>query len=65
MQKFRLDYEGLRELKLSQESVFNFKVKRYADLFADTYLCVTLPNIFSPIYPFDCTSTTNDGVWVP
>tara|TARA_B100001059_G_C17839557_1_gene591111 strand:+ start:13396 stop:15039 length:1644 start_codon:yes stop_codon:yes gene_type:complete len=63
MQKFRLDYEGLRELKLSQESIFNFKVKRYADLFADTYLCVTLPNIYSPVYPFDCTGS--DGVWVP
>ena len=63
MQYFRLDYEGLRELKLSQESVFNFKVKRYADLFADTYLCLTLPNIYSPIYPFDCTGT--NGVWVP
>ena len=34
MQKFRLDYEGLRELKLTQDSIFNFKVKRYADLFA-------------------------------
>ena len=63
MQKFRLDYEGLRELKLTQESVFNFKVKRYADLFADTYLSVTLPNIYSPVYPFDCNDS--DGVWIP
>tara|TARA_B100001758_G_C18416996_1_gene621064 strand:+ start:17991 stop:19634 length:1644 start_codon:yes stop_codon:yes gene_type:complete len=63
MQKFRLDYEGLRELKLKQESVYNFKINRYADLLADTYLCVTLPNIYSPIYPFKCTDT--NGKWIP
>ena len=50
LQKFRLDYEGLRDLRLTTSSTFQFKVKRYADLLMDTYLCVTLPDIFSPIY---------------
>ena len=62
-QKFRLDYEGLRELKLNQESVFDFKIKRYGDLLSDTYLCLTLPNIYSPVFPFSCSGT--NGEWVP
>lgn len=50
LQKFRLDYEGSRDLRLTTSSVFQFKVKRYADLLMDTYLCITLPDIWSPIY---------------
>ena len=63
IQKFRLDYNGLRELQTTQESVFVFSVKRYADLFADIYLCVTLPDIYSPVYPF--SSSESNGQWVP
>ena len=37
MQKFRLDFEGARTLRLSEESIFTFKVKRYADLFDGKY----------------------------
>ena len=51
LQKFRLDYEGLRDLRLTTSSTFQFKIKRYADLLMDTYLCLTLPDIWSPIYP--------------
>ena len=50
LQKFRLDYEGMRDLRLTTSSTFQFKVQRYADLLMDTYLCVTLPDIWSPIY---------------
>ena len=63
IQKFRLDYYGLRELKTTQESVFTFSIKRYADLLADIYLSVTLPNIYSPVYPF--SSSESNGQWVP
>ena len=45
LQKFRLDYDGLRELRLSEDSTFKFKIKRYADLLMDTYLVINLPNI--------------------
>jgi len=51
LQKFRLDYEGSRDLRLTTDSVFKFKVKRYAELLMDTYLVVNLPDIWSPIYP--------------
>lgn len=50
-QNFRLDYEGTPTLNLTSESYFTFKVKRYADLLMDTYICITLPNIWSPIMP--------------
>ena len=50
-QNFRLDYEGTPTLNLTTESVFVFKVKRYADLLKDCYLSFTLPNIWSPIFP--------------
>lgn len=50
LQKFRLDYDGSRELKLTQPSVFTFKMKRYADLLMDTYLVVNLPDIWSPVW---------------
>ena len=50
LQKFRIDYDGLRELRPSEESTYNFKIPRYAELLMDTYLVVTLPDIWSPIY---------------
>lgn len=50
-QNFRLDHEGTPTLNLTNESTFTFKVKRYADLLMDSYICITLPNIWSPIMP--------------
>jgi len=50
MQKFRIDYDGLRELRLTEDSHFSFKIPRYADLLMDTYVCVRMPDIWSPIY---------------
>ena len=68
LQKFRLDFEGARTLRLSEESIFTFKVKRYADLLNDCYLSVELPNIWSPIMPPNTdqeSEATNSGVWAP
>jgi hypothetical protein len=50
LQKFRIDYDGLRELRLTEPSVFQFKIPRYADLLMDMYVSITLPDIWSPIY---------------
>jgi len=61
LQKFRLDYDGLRTLRLTENSNFSFRVLRYAELLMDTYLVVTLPTIWSPILPpVNC-----DGQWCP
>lgn len=51
LQRFRIDFEGAKQLRLSEQSTFTFKIPRYADLLWDTYLAVTLPNIWSPIFP--------------
>ena len=61
LQKFRLDFVGLRTLNMTDKTQLTFKVPRYGDLLMDTYLALTLPHIWSPIYP---PQTTND-VWVP
>lgn len=62
LQKFRIDYNGLRELRPSEDSTFTFKIPRYADLLMDTYIVVALPDIWSPVYsPCDATS----GRWAP
>jgi hypothetical protein len=62
LQKFRIDYEGARDLRLTETSTFTFKIPRYAELLMDTYLVVTLPDIWSPIYyPSDDTG----NFWSP
>ena len=69
LQKFRVDFEGAKTLRLNEESTFTFKVPRYADLLMDCYLSVELPNIWSPIMPpiEDSPDTlySNSGRWIP
>lgn len=61
LQKFRIDFDGQKALRMSEPSVFRFIVPRYAELLMDTYLVVDLPTIWSPIYPpQDCS-----GTWRP
>lgn len=68
-QNFRIDYDGTPQLSLTAESTFTFKIKRYADLLMDCYICVTLPNIWSPILPpqtyQNSDGTTTYSPWVP
>lgn len=71
LQKFRVDFEGNKTLRLTEESTFNFKVPRYADLLMDCYVSVNLPTIWSPIYPpredpiVAVPGTTFSGEWAP
>ena len=72
LQKFRVDYEGSKTLRLTDESYFTFKIPRYADLLMDTYLSVTLPNIWSGIFPprertleSDLAGQNDVGQWAP
>ena len=39
-----------KTLRLNNQTFLEFKVKRYADLLHDTYVVVSLPDIYSPIY---------------
>ena len=66
LQKFRIDYNGLRELRLTEDSTFSFKIPRYAELLMDTYLVVTLPDIWSPIYhPVVGVLNGTNNKWAP
>tara|TARA_B100001093_G_scaffold520433_1_gene615863 strand:- start:23 stop:1654 length:1632 start_codon:yes stop_codon:yes gene_type:complete len=47
LQRFRINYEGSRVLNFNTPTYLEFKIPRYAELLYDTYLCVTIPNIFS------------------
>lgn len=51
LQNFRLDFEGLRQLSLTSETTFTFKVRRYADLLCDMFFVIQMPAIYSPIAP--------------
>ena len=49
-QHFRIDFDGQRDLRLTEPSKFTFNMPRYGDLISDLFVAVTLPNIWSPIY---------------
>ena len=51
LQRFRLDFDGQRNLDWNTDTSFEFKIKRYAELMWDTYLVVNMPDIWSPLYP--------------
>lgn len=72
LQKFRVDFEGSKTLRLTEESNFTFKIPRYADLLMDCYISVALPNIWSPILPpqqptaeTDALGLANIAQWAP
>ena len=49
LQKFRIDYKGLRSLRMNEPSYFNFKIPRHGDLLMDSYVVVNLPDIWSSL----------------
>lgn len=61
VQKFRLDYEGSSSIQVNDETTYKFKIPRNAELLLDSYLCFTLPDIWSPILPPAC----NGDIWKP
>lgn len=65
LQKFQITHDGNHILKRNESTTYNFKVPRNGDLLMDTYLVVTLPDIWSPIHPPSGTAGTgvNGGKW--
>jgi hypothetical protein len=53
MQKFRIDFEGNRLLNYNTPTILDFKVPRYADMLYETFICINLPDIYSPIKYLD------------
>lgn len=68
-QEFRLPYIGTPTLSLTTTSEFEFKIDRYAQLLTNATLSVTLPDIYSPIYPPQSITlpdgTTGTTTWAP
>jgi|TARA_B110000259_G_scaffold131401_1_gene148248 hypothetical protein len=58
LQKYRVDQQGQTNIHLTQNTHVSFKIPRYGDLLIDTYLVITLPNIWSPVYKHVENSTT-------
>ena len=61
LQKFRVDFNGSRMLRMDVETNMSFKIPRYADLLYDNYLVINLPDIWSPLYQ---DTTTPNPTWV-
>lgn len=49
LQRFRIDFEGNRVLNFTTPTILDFKIPRYAEMLHDTYVVVTLPDIYSPL----------------
>ena len=58
LQRFRIDYEGTKILNQKTNTMLEFKIPRYAEMLHDTYLVITLPNIYSPFHHFN----TEEGI---
>ena len=70
-QKFRVEPNSLNTLSQSSPTHITFHVKQYGDLLTDTYLVLTLPDIFSPIFTdgktsndIDVSYSTYDFKWI-
>lgn len=62
MQKFRIDFEGTRMLRMNEDTKMTFKIPRYADLLYETFLVMNLPDIWSPLY-FNQEANGGEGEW--
>ena len=61
IQKFRVDYQGQRTLKINDDTIISFKLPRHGNLVLDTFLVINMPDIWSPILP----PTSNNDSWKP
>ena len=55
MEHFRLDPRGVTDTSMPNAGLktFRFKVPNYADMLHDCYLCVNIPDIWSPLVRTD------------
>ena len=63
MQRFRIDFQGQRNLQFNNDTVFDFKLPRYGDLIHDTYLVVNIPSIWSGNYDAGGKNATYNFNW--
>lgn len=66
MEHFRLDFRGNdQNLPPTGNKTIRCKVPRYADMVHDMYLCVNLPDIYSPIVRQTKNATPYEFQWIP
>ena len=70
LQNIRIDFNGQKTLKLNEDSQFNFKIPRNAELLLDTFLVFNIPDIWSPVVPPQQHSDPNEtdeevDIWKP
>lgn len=65
LQKFRIDYQGQKDLQLNSVTNLLFKVPRYADLLMDIYLVFDLPDIWSSVLAPTSSSDISRNNWTP
>ena len=63
VQNFRIDYKGSNSLQQNIPTYISFTISRFADLLTDTYLVLTLPDIFSPILKNPPTTDVSYGTF--
>lgn len=63
IQKFRVDYDGSRQLRVNEETKMTFKIPRYAEMLKDSYVVINIPDIWSPLY-YNPDGDDGDGEWV-
>ena len=64
MQKFRIDFEGLRHLQENTPTTLEFEINRYGDLINDIYLVVKLPDIYSGYYDNSENKQAYEFKWI-
>ena len=61
LQKFRIDYNILNTLRLSEDSIFEFVIPKQADLMLDTYFIKGRIKVISSACPESHLASTGDG----
>ena len=64
MQTFRIDHQGTNHMQENTKSTFKFKIKRYGDLLHDTYLSISLPDIYGDGLRDDTTHDKFHFKWI-
>ena len=65
LQKFRIDFKGQKILNLNEPTKYTFTYPRHGDLILDSFLCITIPHIWSPLFPTTQYNKNNTPNFIP
>lgn len=65
MQRFRLDTTmNNNNIGITEESIFEFEIERYAEMVGDCYFVVTLPDVYSPLFKNEIIFYAPEFRWI-